>query len=109
MMWMSNWSSFNQGQSIGTVSPEGGKILYDEEHSGGARITLKRGKDYISISLNVYGWLEHTRFFVLDSEAQREYKTMRNAINEMMALINREGISDLKIWEAISDFVRRFP
>ncbi|MCL4267909.1 MAG: hypothetical protein KJZ72_00120 [Anaerolineales bacterium] len=106
---MSSWSSFNQGRSIGTVSPEGGRILYDEEHEGGARITLKRGSGYISVSLNIYGWLDHTRFFNSDSEAQREYRTMRKAVNEMMDLINREGVSDLKIWEAISDFVRRFP
>lgn len=108
-MWMSNWSSFNHGRSIGTVSPEGGKILYDEEHEGGARITLKRGHGYVSVSLNIYGWLEHTRFFSSDIEAQREYRTMRKSVADMLAVINREGVSDLKIWEAISEFVRRFP
>lgn len=108
-MWMSSWSAFNQGRSIGTVSPEGGRILFDEEHKDGARLTLKRGNGYISISLNVYGWFDHTRFFSLESESQREYRTMRAAVNDMMAIISREDISDLKIWEAISEFVRRFP
>lgn len=108
-MLMSNWTSFNHGQSIGTVSPEGGRILYDEEHEGGARLTLKRGHGYISVSLNVYGWFDHTRFFNSDADAQREYRMMRKAVHEMMDIINREGVSDLKIWEAISDFVRRFP
>ena len=108
-MWTSKWSSFNHGQSIGTVSPEGGRILYDEEHDGGARITLKRGNGYISVSLNVYGWIDHTRFFNSDADAQREYKTMRTAAGEMMDAINKDNISDLKIWEAISEFVRRFP
>jgi len=106
---MINWSAFNDGRSIGTVSPEGGRILYDEEHDGGARLTLKRGRGYISISVNIYGWLEHTRFFNSDSEAQREYRTMRTAVGEMLDMINTEGVSDLKIWEAISEFVRRFP
>lgn len=108
-MLTSNWYSYNHGQSIGTVSPEGGRILYDEEHDGGARITLRRGHSYVSISLNVYGWIDHTRFFNSDAEAQREYKTMRKAVHEMMETINKEGVSDLKIWEAISEFVRRFP
>lgn len=104
---MSNWSSYNSGKSIGQVG-EGGLILYDEENSDGARITLKRGKSYVLVSLNIYGWMDHTRFFVSDIEAQREYRTMRTTVIDILDLINNES-SDIKIWEAISDFVKRFP
>ena len=104
---MSNWSAYNFGKSIGAHG-EGGVILYDEEHTDGARITLRRGKSYISVSLNIYGWMDHTRFFNSDMDAQREYRTMRSTINTVLDLINNEA-TDIKIWEAISDFVRRFP
>ena len=104
---MSNWSSYNFGKSIGAVG-EGGTILYDEENVNGARITLKRGKNYILVSLNIYGWIDHTRFFNSDHDAQREYRAMRSSINDVLQLIHNEA-SDIKIWEAISDFVRRFP
>jgi hypothetical protein len=104
---MSNWSLYNAGKSIG-LSNEGGTIMFDEEHQDGARITLKRGKNYISISLNIYGWMDHTRFFNSNEDAQREYRAMRSAIKPTLELINGEA-NDIKVWEAISEFVRRFP
>lgn len=100
---------FNKGRSIGTLSTEGGLILSDEEHDGGARITLKRGTRYVSVSLNIYGWIDHTRFFSTDADAQREYRAMRTAVSTVLAVINTDGVNDIKIWEAISEFVRRFP
>lgn len=100
---------FNKGRSIGTESAEGGLILSDEENDGGARITLKRGSRYVSVSLNIYGWMDHTRFFSADADAQREYRAMRSAVSTVLDVINSEDVSDIKIWEAISDFVRRFP
>jgi hypothetical protein len=104
---MSKWSAYNYGKSIGVTSDDG-IILYDEENSNGARITLKRGKSIVLVSLNIYGWIDHTRFFNSDHDAQREYRAMRSTINDVLQLIQNEA-SDIKIWEAISDFVRRFP
>lgn len=104
---MSKWSAYNLGKSIGDVS-DGGTILYDEENSSRVRITLKRNKNFILVSLNIYGWIDHTRFFNSDYDAQREYRAMRSSVNDVLQLIHNEA-SDIKIWEAISDFVRRFP
>ena len=97
---MSKWSIFNKGRTIGSVSAEGGLILSDEEHEDGARIT---------VSLIIFGWMDHPRFFNTDSDAQREYRAMKPAAISVLGVINTEGISDIKIWEAISEFVRRFP
>lgn len=104
---MSKWSAYNFGKSIG-AAVDGGTILYDEENANGARITLKRGKSIVLVSLNIYGWFDHTRFFNSDHDAQREYKAMRTNINDVLQLIHNEA-SDIKVWEAISEFVRRFP
>lgn len=104
---MSNWSAFNFGKTIGVIN-EGGMILFDEQHTDLARITLKRGKSFVSISLNIYGWMDHTRFFNSDTDAQREYRAMRTSIANVLELIYDDA-NDIKIWEAISEFVKRFP
>lgn len=106
---MSNWTVYDHGRSIGTVSAESGITLYDEEHSNGARITFKRGIGYVSVSVNLYGWMDHTRFFTTDSDAQREYRAMKSAIHMTLNMIKTADPNDIKIWEAISEFVRRFP
>ena len=106
---MSSWSIYNKGRTIGTTSTEGGLILSDEQSNEGARITLKRGTNYVSVSMNIHGWMDHTRFFTNDTDAQREYRAMRSAVATVLNIINTDGVSDIKIWEAISDFVRRFP
>ena len=84
-------------------------ILRDEEHEAGARLTLKRGSNYVSVSCSIYGWMDHTRFFGTVTEAQREYLLMKPSLANMVENILLAGKSDLKMWEAIADFVRRFP
>jgi hypothetical protein len=106
---MSKWAIFSNGRTIGMTSAEGGLILSDEECHDGARITLKRGNGFVSVSLNIYGWVDHTRFFNNDHDAMREYRAMKPAAVTVLNIINSEGVSDIKIWEAISDFIRRFP
>ncbi len=106
---MSSWSIYNKGKTIGTTTAEGGLILSDEFNDDGARITLKRGNSYVSVSMHIKGWMDHSRFFSTDSDAQREYRAMRSAVITVLTVINTEGVSEIKIWEAISDFVRRFP
>lgn len=106
---MSNWFAFDDGRSIGKTSAEGGVILRDDEHPSGARITLKRGSGYISVSCNIYGWMDHTRFFGTVSDAQREYVAMKAALTSVLDVIGANGVKEIKVWEAISEFVRRFP
>jgi hypothetical protein len=43
------------------------------------------------------------------TEAQREYLLMKPLLANMVENILSKGNSDLKMWEAIADFVRRFP
>lgn len=106
---MNRWHKYDEGNSIDQVGPEGGVILRDEEHELGARITLKRDKDFLSVSGHIYGWIDHTRFFITNSEAEREYKSMKNALDDVVDVIDAVDSKDIKVWEAISEFVRRFP
>lgn len=104
-----SWVAYENGNSIGSVSTEGSVVLRDEELETSARITLKRGGSYISVSCSIYGWMDHTRFFASVSEAQREYLLMKPTLKNMVENVLASGKSDLKMWEAIADFVRRFP
>ena len=106
---MSNWFAYDNGSTIGSTGAEGGMVLRDEGHELGARLTLKRGGNYVSVSCSIYGWMDHTRFFGSVADAQREYLLMKPPLANMVENILSAGKSDLKMWEAIADFVRRFP
>lgn len=106
---MSNWVEYKQGGSIGSISAEGGVILVDEEHESGGRMTLKQGKTFLSVSCHIYGWIDHTRFFHSLSEAKREYILMQKFMTHMLQDILAEGADEIKMWEAIASFVRKFP
>jgi hypothetical protein len=104
---MSAWSAFDDGRSIGKVSAEGGVILRDDEHKLGARITLKRGANHITISCNIYGKMDHTRFFKTVSDAEREYNPMKRELGKIVSRI-KETKDQIQMWIEISEFVRRF-
>jgi len=106
---MSDWAAFNDGRSIGSVSSEGGVILRDDEHRRGARLTLKRGKNYISVSCNIYGWMDHTRFLGSVYEAEREYDLMKKELDKVLEVFASRNLNNLMAWEAISVFVSKFP
>ena len=106
---MSSWSVFNNGKSIGTTGAAGGVVLFDEEHGKGARITYRRSDGIISVSVKFHGWMDHTRFFTAEHDAQREYRGMKIAINKLLDEINQPEIQKIKVWEIISDFVKRYP
>jgi hypothetical protein len=57
---MSNWRLYNRGRSIDATGSEGGTIVRDEEHPLGARMTIKQGKDYVSVSCNISGMSSYT-------------------------------------------------
>jgi hypothetical protein len=105
---MSDWHPYNLGRSIGTRSPEGGVIVRDEESPLGARITLKKAKEYISISCNISGRIDHSRFFTKLSDAQGEYDVMKGELIKVAKLISSARSSDIRGWEAIAAFVARF-
>jgi hypothetical protein len=106
---MSDWFAFDDGRNIGTVSSEGGVILRDDQHLQGARITLKRGASYVSVSCSIYGWMDHTRFFSSVPEAEREFNSMKSALEKFLTVFASSTLNELMAWEAISNFVARFP
>jgi hypothetical protein len=106
---MSNWLLYKNGVTIGTKTSLGDEILMDEVHSDGARLMIKRSSSYVSVSCSINKWIEHTRFFNTVHDAKREYRAMKPVLVEITDLIKTPNLNQLKVWEAISNFVRRFP
>jgi hypothetical protein len=106
---MIDWQPYNQGRSIGVKGSEGSKVVRDEEHPLGARMTIKQGRDYVSVSCSISGKIDHTRFFKEMRTAEREYSTMQRELARVMSSVSSAKAADIKVWEAISEFVARFP
>ena len=106
---MSNWIVYDDGNSIGKTGAEGGVILIDEKHESGGRMTVKQTKAFVSVACHIYGWIDHTRFFASISDAKREYAVMQSSMTHMLENILAAGKDEIKMWEAIAEFVRKFP
>jgi hypothetical protein len=106
---MTSWQPYNRGRSIGIKGSEGSEIIRDEEHPLGARMTIKKGKDYVSVSCNIAGKIDHTRFFKGMKAAELEYQIMQQELVNVMTAVAAANAADIKVWEAISGFVTRFP
>ncbi|MGH9933088.1 MAG: hypothetical protein ACREA9_28220 [Pyrinomonadaceae bacterium] len=109
---MSDWYPFKSGDSIGQAGSEGGKILCDEEHADGARVTLEHVRDSrFTVTGGIYGWLVHTRFFNSEPTARIGFDETEDELSKILALIPIENEADDDKLElakvAIADFVER--
>lgn len=110
------WLPFNNGRSIGERGSGSGIVIRDEEHTGGARITIERGGSIApySITCGIYGWTFHTRFFGSEQEAQRDCDLMRIDVEHILVAIPLNTDADVErktqlVAKCISEFVERFP
>jgi hypothetical protein len=113
---MTTWQMFEDGRTLGRSGSEGGEIVQDDEHPGGARITLERNclRAPFAITCGVYGWMVHTRFLADEETAQHAVAVMKAALAQVVALIPDEDAPDEteqidEVTAAIADFVERFP
>jgi hypothetical protein len=110
-----SWCAFKNGNSIGQTGSEGGIIVRDEEHIGGARITLERdGHAPYAITCGIYDWMVHTRFFDAESKAQTEYESMRAELDRIIAAIPLAADQDVRakvgaVSRSLEEFIRQFP
>ena len=111
---MSDWNSFKEGESVGQTGSEGGKILCDEEHGDGARVTLEHVRDNrFTITCGIYGWMVHTRFFSTEAHAQKGLEETKDELAKILAFIRIEdeatGENMRVAQDVIDDFVERCP
>lgn len=81
------WKTFDDGNFIGTIGSEGGKIIKDEENTFGARITLEDEGSVApsSISLGVYGLMFHTDFFESVENGKHCFELFKRRIEKLIA------------------------
>ena len=81
-----SWKLFDDGNSIGTIGSENGKILKDEENSFGARITLEESGSIapFSITLGIYGVMFHTDFYSSLENAKTEFGIFKSKVEKII-------------------------
>ena len=85
------WLPSESGTTIGTTGSENGKIVLDEEHTDGARITLEQdGHAPWGITCGIYGWFCHTAFASSKEEAYAKYESMKSDIVDMLQEFDEE-------------------
>ncbi len=112
---MSDWLPFEEGKTIGIRGTEGGTVIADEQHDGGARITLEENclRAPYAITCVIYGWAYHTRFLADQPTARKSYDDMKVGLEGIVKLL---GQTDLDVTievepieQAVEDFVAKFP
>jgi hypothetical protein len=110
------WQPFDNGGTIGQEGSEVGTIIRDDEHLGGARITLERDTPTapFAITCGVYGWMVHTRFFAVEAEAASQLEAMKSALSEVIAIIPLADDPDVRlksggVSEALDRFIQQYP
>jgi hypothetical protein len=108
------WKSYEDGATVGQAGSESGVILLDEEHSGGARITLERdcGVAAYAITCGIYGEMMHTRFFSDTGEANREFNAMKAGLSGLVTMLESAGDTVAErsaLNAALDEFMGRFP
>ena len=103
---------FKNGESIGQAGSESGRILRDDEHGDGARVTLEHGtNNRFTVTCGIYGWMVHTRFFDSEKAGQLGFYETKDELGKILALIPLENeANDDNMREAenaIADFVER--
>ncbi len=112
---MRRWLPFEDGETIGIQGSEGGTVTADEQHSSGGRITLESQclRAPYAITVTIYGWAYHTRFFADEATAKQAYDDMKTALLEILALLPQEDEDETAdadtVEQAVADFVERFP
>lgn len=110
----SSWHSFETGATLGRPGSEQGTIVRDEEHSLGARITLKRATQTapFAITCGIYSWMLHTRFFSSEEEAEAQYEQMKGVLSALLEAAEQTVAADggrKALMDGVSKFVDTFP
>jgi hypothetical protein len=112
---VSAWTPFEDGATIGIKGAEGGTVIADEQHEGGARITLERDclRAPFAITCVVYGWAYHTRFLADEATAKQAYDDMKAGLEEIVKLLPQSEGDETpdaeRVEMAVENFVERYP
>lgn len=106
-MNLSLWHIYEEGKTVGLEGAEKGRIIKDEEHVYGARITLEEGCEGIpfAITCAIYGLIVHTALAADIMDAVEKYSSMQEEISDILQDDEYKG-DTLIGW--IEHFVNRY-
>jgi hypothetical protein len=110
----SSWRHFENGGTLGQTGSEAGKVVRDEEHALGARISLERDCRVapFAVTCGIYGWMLHTRFFGSEEEAESQYDAMKQALAALLEAAEMTSASDggrQAVMEGVHRFIETYP
>ncbi len=87
------WTPYEDGQTIGGSGTESGRIIVDERHSLGARITVEEDANSAPfvITCGIDAWVARTAFASTRFGAEVCVDEMKSGLSEILALIPDEG------------------
>ena len=93
-----SWNPFDSGKTIDLTGGEGGRIIRDEEHTGGARITLEQQCKMapFAITCGIYGWMVHASFYADQMAAEDDYDHQKTELARILSLIPRDDVPDFE-------------
>ncbi len=112
-----SWHAYRDGSTIGTGGSEDGRILRDEEHDDGARVTLEAvslsHRAPFAITCGVYGAMVHTCFFGSETAAQQTFEEIKLELVKVLDALPERDDPDAEaklraVGPIFGEFVRRF-
>ncbi|WP_299113095.1 hypothetical protein [uncultured Winogradskyella sp.] len=100
---MEFWTHFNNKETLGDNGSEGGRIIIDEEHVNGARITLEEDSydAPYAITLGIYGVMFHTDFFNTIDEAKSKCLMFKSKIELILQHLSIDDSNREKAWRLV--------
>lgn len=98
-----SWYPYNKGKTISTKGSENGKIVLDEEHIDGARISLEENSFNApyAITLGIYGVMFHTDFFSELEESKSKYNLLKKKVELLLQHLSIEEKDRKDNWRLI--------
>lgn len=84
------WQNFDSGKTMGSVNSDGSIIIYDEEHTNGARLTIEKGGTTapFEIVFGIYDVMFHTHFEPSEEDAMRYVAHIKTIIERALAHVH---------------------
>jgi hypothetical protein len=110
----SSWRPFEDGTTLGLPGSEEGRVVRDEEHVLGARITLERATSVapFAITCGIYGWMIHTCFLDSEAEAESQYHLMKDSLSALLDAAGQTADVDggrQVLMDGIEEFTGTYP
>ncbi len=109
---MTEWIPYELGKTLDQKGPAGGRIVRDEEHPDGARITLEIQCKMapVAITCGVYGWMVHESYYADQMTADDDFEQMKQALLPILTLRSSDDLFHVAddLQDAIDDFKARF-